>query len=240
MAPQQNHFHPRKRQLEDDTETTSKRVRVEQMFKNLRLSSDEPRQMKVPKNLKSDSFVINPLAASGKLGADEPPKSRIDTYISEKIINSFKNKLHKDFAVGRWFIPIGLIVIHFQRWVKRLFNAFVREYNSMNTGGSRVRPFKTYAKIIQLVQSHTTNINMEHLRQILIEQNIKEQKALRKKYKKKEEQSKVEEINEEITASNESKYTYWDQFRKDAQDMDMEVLLDNGILSSLSDEMILD
>lgn len=230
----------RKRHLDYDEDISSKRVRIEHMLENLDISSDQPRQKRTPRGLRNQGFVINPLATARDLLDKDPPKSKIDTYISEKLRLSFENKIHHDYAVGRWCPPIACIVLHYQRWARRLFNAFVKHYNSVNPNSAKVRPFRSYSKIIQLVESRTTFLNMDHLRQILQEQNAVEQRALRKKHKVRQDQNRVEELTEEAVASQESKYTYWDHFAKDAQDVGMEIALDAAILSSLSDEMMLD
>lgn len=227
MYPSMN---SRKHRLSDDPGPlyTAKRVRLDTLLLNLSLDPDKP----IAKPAKfSISSAIN-------TEMQYPPQTAIDSYISEKMYKDFKDKYYNDLALIRWTLPIVVIATHFQRWVKRLFNAFVVRFNENNPNRKPVKKFTSYNKIIQLVQNPSVAFTIEDLGNILKEYNILERKKLALKRDKRADSKKVEEMHEIEQIVRESKYAYWDRF----SDINDDVVMEDGIyeLLDMETEMELD
>ncbi|QEL59845.1 transcription elongation factor SPT6 [Candidozyma auris] len=116
-----------KRRAHDGLEHEHKRVRLDKLLSKLSLEQDEP-PAKKPFKIEPDNIDINPLLDFSN--EDARPKTTIDTYISERLMASMRQKAQEGLAVGRWYVPAGIVILHFQRWVRRLFNAFIKRTSS--------------------------------------------------------------------------------------------------------------
>ncbi|SGZ47070.1 CIC11C00000003272 [Sungouiella intermedia] len=204
----------RKHLLSEDPEPpiSVKKIRLETLLQNLTLEPTRP-------IAKPAKFSINTMFNSEQ---DSPRQSRIDSYISEKIMQEFKDKLYQDNALIKWVPPFLVITAHFQRWVKRLFNMFVKRFNEHNPHRAPIRRFPTYLKIIQLVRDPNVAFTLDDLANILKEYNLIESRKLALKKDKRADSKKVEEIHEEERIARETKYAYWDRFSNLREDVVME------------------
>lgn len=135
---------------------------------------------------------------------------------------SMQARAEEGLAVGRWYIPAGIVILHFQRWVKRLFNRFVRRYNATHPDRAPVRTFRSYSKIVKFVYSEV-NFSLDDLRQVVMEENYREQRELTLRRNARENKRYIEEITEEESIAAESLYTYWDRFAEASGDIEMEM-----------------
>lgn len=209
MAPTQPIFG--KRRSRDDIEPDHKRVRIDRLLSKLSLDEPSP----IEQDLK-----INPLLEFSD--EESRPKSSIDKYISEKLIASMQAKAQEGLAVGRWYIPAAIVSLHFQRWVRRLFNRFIRRYNASHPERTSVKTFRSYFNIVKFVCSEV-NFSLDDLRQAVMEENVREQREIVQRRHAREDKRHFEEITEEESLAAESLYTYWDRFAEASGDMDMEM-----------------
>lgn len=210
-----------KRRAHDGLEHEHKRVRLDKLLSKLSLEQDEP-PAKKPFKIEPDNIDINPLLVFSN--EDARPKTTIDTYISERLMASMRQKAQEGLAVGRWYVPAGIVILHFQRWVRRLFNAFIKRYNAGHPEQPPVKPFRSYKKVLNLVHSGDVNFTFEDLRQILNEENDREYRRLVERKEARENKRQIEEIKEETSIYANSGYTYWDRFAQVSADIDMELL----------------
>lgn len=211
-----------KRRAHDGSEQGSKRVRLDKLLSKLSLEPETSNEN--PATIKSPSLDINPLLDF--TDEERKPKSTIDLYISERLIATMQEKAKEGLAVGRWYIPAGVVILHFQRWVRRLFNNFVRRYNALHPDRPPVSQFKNYSKIVKLVTSPDVNFTIEDLRQILADENAREQYALLQRRQNRESKKHIEEIKEENSIFAGASYNYWDRFSQVNVDFDMELSAD--------------
>lgn len=196
----------------DNTKAPKKKIRLDSLLLKLSISKEEEKP-----------FDINPLLSLDNYDLPRKKKQPVmDTYLSEKIMQGFKDKLLADLAVGHWYLPLGLIAYHFQRWVRRLFNAFVRQYNSWHPNKKPVRPFRDYFKIMQLVRLPEARFSVDDLWGVVTEQNQIEQRTLARRKELRSKTKELEELNEEELAFRSSKYAYWDRLAQISEDLEME------------------
>lgn len=222
----------RKHRLADDQGIVNlvKKLRLDTLLLNLSLNSDRPIAKPV---LKTPKYTINSMVDSEQ---QAPRQSSIDSYISEKIMQEFKDKIVHDYAVIPWVLPLAVVAFHFQRWLKRLFNSFVQRFNETHPERKPVKRFSSYFKIIRLVQDPSVAFTIEDLGNILMEYNQLEQKKVALKRDKRADSKKVEEMHEEEQLARESKYAYWDRFSNLQQD----VVMEDGSYEVLDAEMEMD
>lgn len=218
----------RKHRLLDDPGPlhTSKRVRLDALLQNLSLDADRP-------IAKPARVTIN---ASIEPDLRYPAQTKLDLYISEKMYKDFKDKYFNDLALIRWQPPLMVIALHFQRWVKRLFNAFVVRFNENNPDREPTKKFPSYHKIIQLVEDPNVAFTIEDLGNILMEHNMLEHRKLELKRDKRADSKKVEEMHEMEQIVRETKYAYWDKFGM----LNADVVMEDGVYELLETEMELD
>lgn len=221
----------RKHRLSDDNPPNlSKKIRLDTLLLNLTLDPDKPRIKPIARPYK---YAINSLVDSDN---DSLRQSSIDAYISEKIIQQFKDKILNDYALIRWVPPLMVIALSFQRWVKRLFNAFVRRFNDTHPDRKPIKRFSSYQKIIRLVQDPNVAFTLDDLANIVLEYNELERKKLALKKDKRADSKKVEEMHEEEQLARESRYAYWDRFGN----IEHDVVMEDGIYGTLDTDMELD
>lgn len=208
-------FGSRKHRLGGDTYRSShKRIKLDSLLEDLHL--DEPPRKKPHRK----EAKYEPVVESVKF-IPTSSKTTIENLVAASMLESYHIQMAKDLALLRW-VPIPVILgLHFQRWVKRLFNAFVRRFNANNSGRKPVPYFRTYEKIMRLVEDQNSGFTINDLRQILMEQNLREQHYLEVKRDKKVESKKLEEIREGEQLSRKIRYNYWDRFADVVEDSDM-------------------
>lgn len=207
----------RKHRMTDDLEPphrSTKRVRIDQLLLQLSLDGKP-----VPKEPIAE-FSINPLVETFE--NDKRKKPSLESYISGKMMDEYCEQIKSNMAISRYFQPRALVVYHFQLWVRRLFNAFVRLYNLSNKTRKPVKLFKSYFSIVWLVQDPTVQFTMEDLCNILQQQNLIEQQKLALKKDKRMSDKRLEEIYDEQKILQECNYLYWNRFAKIHQDTEME------------------
>lgn len=218
----------RKYRLSDDLEPAVKRTRLDSLLENLSLDSEildktkrpslhSQNGLRQPETERKPQFSVNPM-----VDPTQPGKTSIDSYISEKLFEGFKERFYLEHAVIRWVPSLVIIAYHFERWVRRLFNQFVRRFNENHPDRPPVKRFTSYAKIVRLVQDPSASLTVEDLWNILMESNKLERKKLALKRDKRSDSKKVEEMHEEEQLSRESQYGYWDRFRDFGTDVVME------------------
>ncbi|GEQ70441.1 hypothetical protein JCM33374_g4118 [Metschnikowia sp. JCM 33374] len=219
MSNSNSPYQGRKHKLHSDTDAppkSMKRVRLESMLERLSLRSDgESPQRKA-------TFQINPL-----LESTEPrPKKRrmvdLDDLISEKMASAYKDHILQGLILIRFCHPLTILVRHFQLWVKRLFNGFVRKYNERNKGARCMRPFRDFSRIIALTRDLSLAFTFQDLLNIVLEENALELQRLVLKKDKKLDSEKLQEIKDEEEMARESSYTYWDRVSALTGDVDMD------------------
>lgn len=209
----------RKHGLADDPcpSVSFKKVRLDTLLENLTLDSNPNRPIAKPAK-----FTINSMLNTDQ----EPPrKTKIDSYISEKIMQEFTDKIHQDNALIKWMPPIFVITAHFQRWVRRLFNLFVKHFNESHPDRKPIRRFPSYLKVMQLVRDPHVAFTLDDLANILKEYNAIERKKLALKSDKRADSKKVEEMHEEEELAKDINYAYWDRF----SNLHENVVMDGGI-----------
>lgn len=184
----------RKRSLCDDGDVGLKRVRLDALLEKLTLN--EP------------VYAVNPLLDL----ATEPKSEQKLNDISNVLLRKITEELLKKMAVGRWIVPFSLIAFHFQRWVRRLFNAFVRKHNAAHFDRPPIRHL-TYAQIVKLLRPPRPRLHIDELWAILMQENAQEQWRLEKQRMR---TLPLEELDEPV------KYTYWDTLPREPEDVDME------------------
>lgn len=198
----------------DTYRSSQKRIKLDSLLENLHL--DEPPRKKPHRR----EPKFEPVVESVKF-IPTSSKSAIDNLVAASMLESYHIQMAKDLALLRW-VPFPVILgLHFQRWVKRLFNAFVRRFNANNSDRKPVPYFRTYEKIMRLVNDPNSGFTFYDLRQVLKEQNIREQHYLELKRDKKVESRKLEEIREDEQLSRKVKYNYWDRFADVVEDSEM-------------------
>lgn len=211
-----------KRKLCDDSERafTTKRVKVEQLLSNLLLENDT-----TPIKYGISDFDLNPLL---EFSDDKKWKKTfgIDSIISDKIFQGFKDKVLQGLAVIRYMLPITVLVLHFRLWIKRLFNNFVRKYNRNHPEKRQVSTFRNFYKIMAMVEDPKMNFTYANLFEIVIQENEIEAHSIMLKKSHTLDSKKVEEIRENESLAKECNYKYWDRMSEFPGDYEMEYALD--------------
>lgn len=205
-----SHEYTRKRRHEHEA-GPHKKIRLDTLLERLTLE---------PKSKIRPSYTVNPLLEKNTKGEK---RVTIDELISERIIKEYQNKVLEDYAVIKWVLPLYLIMFHFQRWVKRLFNNFVREFNESNPQRKPVRLFRDYGKIMSLVHDPQVQLSARDLGSILSTQNAAERRKLQLKNDKKMDSARLQEIHDEEQLARECKYTYWDKVASLPEEDGMEI-----------------
>ncbi|RKP29986.1 hypothetical protein METBISCDRAFT_17389 [Metschnikowia bicuspidata] len=200
----------------DDTESlfSNKRVKVEHLFEKLLLEN-------TPEHSNKSEFDINPLL---NLSNDRKRKRPIglDSEISEKIFQKFKCRILKGLAMIRYVLPITVLIIHYQMWIKRLFNKFIRKFNRSHPERGRVGFFRSFYKIMAMVENPSIDFTYANLIEIVLKESEIEAYSLALKQSNKLDSKKIDEIKEEETLARECNYKYWDLMAGLSEDIEME------------------
>lgn len=217
--------------MSDDPEISrnhrsNKRVKIDQLLLKLSLDGENVKSSPV------SEFSINPLV---EVYENQPKHPTLESYISGKIMDEYCFQYNQNSALWRCFLPRALVVYHFQMWVRRLFNEFVRLYNESNKGRKPMKLFKSYFSVLWLVQDLSVQFTMEDLWHILRQQNLVEKEKMAFKRDKRKTDKRLEEIYDEQKILEECNYQYWNRFSKLHRDTEMdetdtlELVLDTGM-----------
>lgn len=211
----------RKHKLQAETEVflrPAKRVRLESMLEKLSLHN-EPEAFCQQK----PRYQVNPLVDSQEPQVKKRRTADLDSIILEKMAEAYKDHILLGLMLIHYCHPLAVLVRHFQVWVKRLFNFFVRKYNERNGGVRRMRPFQSFSRIMALTRDSNVAFTYGDLLQIVLEENVLEAQRLQAKKDKTLDSEKLREIKDGEELVRESRYTYWDKVSKLSPDVDMDV-----------------
>ncbi|KAI5969304.1 hypothetical protein CANMA_001624 [Candida margitis] len=215
-----------------------KRIKLDTLFKNLKLDENKPAGSS--SNGKEKEYFLpnfkSPLGG-GIFKTKPAPRSytssHLDSFINDRIVNHFQNIITSGLKVIPWYNYRFLVLYRLQKWFVKLFNRFIRKYNTKNN--SSIRPFKNHEQIIQLVRDGLLSWN--DLRNIINEENKLEIKRLSLKEEKRQAKKDDKMIEEETETFKELGYNYWDNLKFD-KDLDMldANMMDEPELGQLAEE----
>ena len=213
------------RDYESDNEEyeygTGKRIKLDKLFEDLQLDEEKVDDRAVDND--TDSFILPQFKSpfgGGVFKSKTSPRtytsSQIDSYINEKILNHFHNIITSGLKVIPWYNYRFLVLYRLQRWFIKLFNRFIKKYNSKSN--TSIKPFKSHEQILQLVRDGLLSWN--ELGSIIAEENKLEIKRLLIKEEKRQARRDDKRIQEETEAYKDLGYNYWDNLDFD-RDLDM-------------------
>mmetsp|Transcript_1462 Transcript_1462/g.1458 ORF Transcript_1462/g.1458 Transcript_1462/m.1458 type:complete len:237 (+) Transcript_1462:202-912(+) len=181
-------------------------------------------------------FVVNPSlnlkSYSVFKKSSSPPTTinspNINSYVMERLAQHFHTVYNSKSALIQWYKPHFVLSYHFERWVIRLFNRFIRKYNK-RSNGAKIKQITFYSKIMNLINLKDINFTFNDLLHILEQENKLEALRLNKKRKNREEKElPIDETDDKIFEN--IKYNYWDTLREVNKDFEMidELPLDNS------------
>ncbi|EGW34413.1 uncharacterized protein SPAPADRAFT_133905 [Spathaspora passalidarum NRRL Y-27907] len=214
-------------ELEEEGDLT-KRTRLDSLFDELSISDEGSSNS-------TRSYVINPGVKGVPYGgiAKKPANGQqtgssihnLDTFLSERLNEHLRVMISSQLAVIAWYDYRFLIVYQFHKWVVRMFNKFVKEYNQRN--GTRVARFKNFESILKLV--HDNVLTLPQVFDIVLQENRLELMRLRAKLDKFQLRRESREREEEVDATKEVKYNYWDNLKFDSNnDFEMADISDSS------------
>lgn len=208
----------KRHQFGDDVSGSRKRVRLEVLLDHLSLDNEQP----LPKRLRS--YFINPLLHSDgpNLETSNTSINGVDSLINEKLAEGYKNMLLEGLMLIKWRHPLMVVIVHFQTWVKRLFNAFVLKFNKAHSGRPPVKRFRLYSQITALVEDPRVQFTQGELLDIVAQENNLEQRVLAWKRDKHSTDKRLQEVKEGEALARECNYKYWDCMARFPQDVAME------------------
>ncbi|QBM86831.1 hypothetical protein METSCH_B00210 [Metschnikowia aff. pulcherrima] len=214
-----NYLHiSRKHRLNTDIDASlrpAKRVRLESLLENLSLHND-------PSPHHTQALKINPLLDQAETQTKKRRATDLNSIILEKMAEAYKDRILQGLAISRYIHPFAIVIRHFQRWLRRLFNNFVRKYNERAKGLRYIKPFKSFAGIIALTNDPSVAFTYTDLLNIVLDENAIEAQRLRHKRDKNLDSKKLREITDEEELRRESSYRYWDRVSYVTSDIDME------------------
>lgn len=210
----------RKHRLDDsEIAFSNKRVRVEQLFLNLLLDNNNG----IPT---ATDFDVNPLIDFSHELSKKRKHTGIDSIISEKIFQSYKDRVLEGLTIIRYMLPIAILILHFHMWVKRLFNNFIRKFNRTNPAGKQIGLFRSFYKIMAIVEDPKFNFTYANLYDIVLQENELEARSLIVNRDYQLDSKKIEELRESESLAKECNYKYWDRMNQFPGDIEMEDYMD--------------
>ncbi|CAK9436447.1 uncharacterized protein LODBEIA_P10050 [Lodderomyces beijingensis] len=217
---------------ESMADRSGKRIKLDSLLEDLHLNDDKPTHSFIDKKDKGkrDSYIIPHVKSPFGLGSGgsgggifkkpNAPQSytlsQLDNYINGRIVDHFQNIITSNMKMITWYNFKFLIVYVYRRWFVKLFNRFLRKYNTKNQ--SKIHPFNTYEKVLQLIpEGHLT---WNDLKKIIAEENRLEIKRLQLKQEVRESQKESDSIKREAEEYKGLGYNYWDNLKLDG-DLDM-------------------
>lgn len=214
------YFGKRKHRLDDsEFAFSNKRVKVEQLLLNLLLENNN----EVPTVI---DFDVNPLIDFSHDLRKKVKHTGIDSMISEKIFQSYKDRVLEGMTMIRYMLPLTVLILHFHMWVKRLFNNFIRKFNRTNPAGKQIGLFRSFYKIIAIVEDPKFNFTYANLYDIVLQENAIEGRSLIMKRDSQLDSKKIEELRECESLAKECNYKYWDRMHQFPGDIEMEDCMD--------------
>lgn len=181
-------------------------------------SSYKPSSYIVNSSLKLKPYSIYKKSSSStfsSIASGAGSNSDLNPYIAERLYLHFKNVYQSKCALILWYRPYYLIAYHFQRWVTRLFNRFIRKYNTVHPD-KNLLPLYVHGRLMDMIKLSKGPVNYTQYISILLHENKIEQKAL----KTKREQREAKLFSESEGINGTMGYNYWDKKAKD-KDFDM-------------------
>ncbi|CAG88620.2 DEHA2E23804p [Debaryomyces hansenii CBS767] len=235
------------RSYEEDNEDSydlaknGKRIKLDNLLQELSLDDDDIDvkskkathsfiESKVSKSSQQTDYVVNPsinlksYSVFKKSSSPQPTinSPNINSYVMEKLVQHFHTLYNSKSALIQWYKPHLILSYHFENWVIRLFNRFIRKYNK-RSNGIPIKKFKFYSKIMNLINSKEISFTYNDLLLILEQENKLEELKLNRKRKirdyNKEKDSDTDEKDDK-TFEN-IKYNYWDTLRGVNKDFEM-------------------
>lgn len=222
-----------------DLEKNGKRIKLDNLLLELSLDENttnhEPKKTttqlfienKSSKLSHQSDFVVNPSlnlkSYSVYKKSSSPPATinspNINSYVMERLVQHFHTVYNSKSALIQYYKPHFVLSYHFENWVIRLFNRFIRKYNK-RTNGVQIKKFTFYSKIMNLINLKDINFTFNDLLHILEQEYKLEALRLNKKRKnKKVKDSTTDEADDKIFES--IKYNYWDTLREVNKDFEM-------------------
>lgn len=235
------------RSYEEDNEDSydlaknGKRIKLDNLLQELSLDDDDIDvkskkathsfiESKASKLSQQTDYVVNPSInlksySVFKKSSSPPPtinSPNINSYVMEKLVQHFHTLYNSKSALIQWYKPHLILSYHFENWVIRLFNRFIRKYNK-RSNGIPIKKFKFYSKIMNLINLKEISFTYNDLLLILEQENKLEELKLNRKGKirdyNKEKDSYTDEKDDK-TFEN-IKYNYWDTLRGVNKDLEM-------------------
>lgn len=235
------------RSYEEDNEDSydlaknGKRIKLDNLLQELSLDDDDIDvkskkathsfiESKASKLSQQTDYVVNPSInlksySVFKKSSSPPPtinSPNINSYVMEKLVQHFHTLYNSKSALIQWYKPHLILSYHFENWVIRLFNRFIRKYNK-RSNGTPIKKFKFYSKIMNLINLKEISFTYNDLLLILEQENKLEELKLNRKRKirdyNKEKDSYTDEKDDK-TFEN-IKYNYWDTLRGVNKDLEM-------------------
>lgn len=235
------------RSYEEDNEDSydlaknGKRIKLDNLLQELSLDDDDIDvkskkathsfiESKASKLSQQTDYVVNPsinlksYSVFKKSSSPQPTinSPNINSYVMEKLVQHFHTLYNSKSALIQWYKPHLILSYHFENWVIRLFNRFIRKYNK-RSNGIPIKKFKFYSKIMNLINLKEISFTYNDLLLILEQENKLEELKLNRKGKirdyNKEKDSYTDEKDDK-TFEN-IKYNYWDTLRGVNKDFEM-------------------
>lgn len=185
------------------------------------------------KTKKINGIEVNPNINVGKYSVFKTSSSssttspstsaNIDAYVSEKLMEHFQNVINSSNKVIKWYQPYIVLAYDFQKWALRLFNRFLKKYNTRvrqenpEAGPENYyKPFKFFFKITNLINNPDTNFTFQDLMNILLQES--EIEILRVRRRREDKLKMSSEIDLEL---RDIKYNYWDRVPDLSKDLEM-------------------
>lgn len=224
-----------------DLAKNGKRIKLDNLLQELSLDDDDIDvkskkathsfiESKASKLSQQTDYVVNPSInlksySVFKKSSSPPPtinSPNINSYVMEKLVQHFHTLYNSKSALIQWYKPHLILSYHFENWVIRLFNRFIRKYNK-RSNGIPIKKFKFYSKIMNLINLKEISFTYNDLLLILEQENKLEELKLNRKRKirdyNKEKDSDTDEKDDK-TFEN-IKYNYWDTLRGVNKDFEM-------------------
>lgn len=236
--------HPRsyEENAESSYEHGGKRMKLDNLLLELSLNDEGRNQKnrrtthafiedKVTKKSQETDYVVNPsislkpYSIFKKSSSPTTPTTypSVNSYVVEKLVQHFHTIYNSKSALILWYNPHFLLIYHFEVWVLRLFNRFIRKYNKRSES-KPIGKFKFYSKIMNLVHLDHVQFSYDDLLHILDQETKLEAIHLKEKSdaRKNDTKSKLSKSSTKDDKHFENiKYDYWDTLRDTNSEVDM-------------------
>lgn len=222
-----------------DLAKNGKRIKLDYLLLELSLDEDatdiESRNTTHPfiesKSLRlsqQSDYVVNPsinLKTYSVFKKSSSPTATIsspNSYVMEKLVQHFHTVYNSKSALIKWYKPHFVLSYHFENWVLRLFNTFIRKYNK-RSNGNPIKQFNFYSKIMNLISLKDVHFTYKDLLSILEQENkleiLKLNRKRRNRHYKKQDDTSIDGTDDKNFEN--LKYNYWDTLREVNKDFEM-------------------